>query len=114
MVEGLLPVSVGLPSFAELTILPDGQLRDELARSLPDPSLEPRPRSRDSRGDEGRPLVVDLCDRLYPLLLSDYSRRLEIVSLAADGPVIRVIGRVIADLEAVRSEGMSLFEDRPA
>jgi len=114
LVEGLLPVSVGLPGLAELTVIPQGPLAEELARALPDPAFDPLPRSRDSRGDDGRSVVVGLCDRLYPLLLSEYSLRLELASPAADGPVIRVIGRVIADLEAVRSDGTSLFEDRPA
>jgi len=113
-VESLLPVSVGLPGLAELTVIPEGQLAEELDRALPELALEPHSRSRDSLGDDARLLVAGLCGRLYPLVRSEYSRRLELASLAADGPVIRVIGRVVADLEAVRSEGSSLLGEEHA
>jgi len=105
LLEDLLPVSAGLPALAELTLLPDGALGVELARTLPDLGDVPAPQSRDSQADDGRVLIADLSGRLYPLLIGEYARRLEVATPAADGAVVRTIGRAIADLEVIRAEG---------
>lgn len=115
LLEVLLPVSVGLPGLEELTILPEGTLGDELARALPelDQALAERgrvrgPRDRDSRADDGLSLIADLSGRLYPLILADCARRLEVRSPAADGAVVRAVGRAMADLEVVQAERAAL------
>jgi len=112
-------VSAGLPGLEELTILPEGTLGDELARALPDrgQALAERgrvrdPRDRDSREYDGLSLIADLSGRLYPLLLAEYARRLELCSPAADGAVVRAMGRAMADLEVVRAEG-AVLRGRP-
>ncbi|MGO9332991.1 MAG: hypothetical protein ACLQCU_02855 [Acidimicrobiales bacterium] len=119
LLEVLLPVSAGLPGLEELTILPEGTLGDELARALPDrgQALAERgrvrdPRDRDSREYDGLSLIADLSGRLYPLLLAEYARRLELCSPAADGAVVRAMGRAMADLEVVRAEG-AVLRGRP-
>jgi len=114
----LLPVSVGLPGLKELTVLPEGPLGEELARTHPELPTRTHPErpigptreSGDSQPDEGASLVADLCGRLYPLLLAGYARRLESSSPAADGAVVRTLGRLAADLESVRSEALALIE----
>jgi hypothetical protein len=114
LLEGLLPVSVGLPSPQDLTVLPDDTLGKELARVLPaqvlpasDQGLSPR--DRVSPTDDGLRLIADLSGQLYPVLLAAYLRRLEDSSPAADGAVARVLGRAVADLEVVRAEGTALI-----
>jgi hypothetical protein len=107
LLEELAPVSVGLPGLAEVTVVPDGPLGAELARALP---ISGGPvQSRDIATDDGWSLITDLCDRLYPLLLAEYARRLELASPAADGAIVRALGRVTTDLETVRAEGATLL-----
>jgi hypothetical protein len=118
LLEALLPVSRGLPGLAELTVLPEGLLGECLARALPEPdnvsSVPAAPSgSRDSPPDNGLKLVFELTGRLYPLLLAEYALRLELCTPAADRPVVRTIGRAVADLEVVRAEGAALCS-RPA
>ena len=105
-------MSAGLPGLEELTILPDGTPGDELARALPDPDQAPAERgrvrgsrARDGLADDGPSLMADLSGGLYPLLLAEYARRLEGCSPAADGAVVRAIGRAMADLVLVQEEG---------
>jgi len=128
LLEGLLPVSVGLPSLKDLTVLPDDALGDELARVLPvrllpapvPPDLAPghdrgpSPGNRDSRTDDDIRLIADLTGQLYPVLLAAYRRRLELSSPASDGAVTRVLGRAVADLEVVRAEGAALVGSQRA
>ena len=112
LLEDLLPVSAGLPGAAELTVLPESPLGEELARSLPVPGRDPgAPRSaeRDSRPDNGLELVSGIVSRLYPLVLGEYALGLERCTPAADGAVARGIRRAVADLEAVRAEGAALL-----
>ena len=42
LLESLLPVSKGLPGWEELTVVGDGPLGDELARTLPESAGAPR------------------------------------------------------------------------
>jgi hypothetical protein len=122
LLEGLLPVSVGLPSPQDLTVLPDDTLGKELARVLPAQVLPAQvlpasdqglsPRDRVSPTDDGLRLIADLSGQLYPVLLAAYLRRLEDSSPAADGAVARVLGRAVADLEVVRAEGTALIGSR--
>lgn len=107
--EGLLPVSVGLPGPYELTVLPGGVLGDELARALPEaPGELVGGEFRDSPTVSGPRLVVDLVERLYPLLAGEYARHLESPGPASDGPMLRCMGRAAADLEAIRADGAAL------
>jgi hypothetical protein len=109
LLEELLPVSVGLPGLADVTVLPEGPLGAELARALPSrESASSIGGSRDSETDDGWLLISDLSGRLYSLLLADYARRLELSSPAADGAIARTLGRAMADLEVVRTEGATL------
>jgi hypothetical protein len=113
LLESLLPVSTGLPGLEELTVLPENHLGDELARALPERddgscSAGTAPGSRDSPPDTGLQLVADVTGGLYPLLLAEYALRLELCTQAADGAVVRTIGRAVADLEVVRAEGSAL------
>ena len=115
LLEGLLPVSVGLPRIDELTVLPEGVLGSELARVLPDPGCQDfdpasDPRTHDRQADDGNSFIDDLCSHLYPSLLAAYGERLETSSPAADGAICRIVGRAVADLEAVRAEGLALVD----
>jgi hypothetical protein len=112
-------VSVGLPSLDGVTILPEGPLGAELALALPalggavrvsgDAGLSGEAPSGDARlpGD-ARPFVAEISSRLYRQLLAGYAHRLEVSSPAADGAVVRTLGRAMADLEAVRAEGLAI------
>ena len=113
ILEELLPVSPGLPGLDELTALPGGLLGEELARCLPD-RVETGAAPAPGAGglgrppDDGRRLLGDLCGGLYPHLMAEYVRHLEKCTLAADGAVVRTIGRAVADLETIRAEGTAL------
>lgn len=114
LLEELLPVSVGLPGPEELTVLPVGALGDELARALPDrghagPDPGPGAQSGDLPQDDGLLLVADVSGRLYPCLLGEYARLLDLCAPAADGPLVRTVGRAVADLEVVRAQGAKLL-----
>lgn len=115
--EELLPVSVGLPSLDEVTVLPDGPLGAELDLTLPALGdavrLAGDARPSESAGEaaeagDARAFVAELSSRLYGQLLAEYSRRLEVSSPASDGAVLRTLGRVVADLEVVRAEGFAI------
>ena len=106
-------MSPGLPGLDELTALPGGLLGEELARCLPD-RVETGAAPAPGAGglgrppDDGRRLLGDLCGGLYPHLMAEYVRHLEKCTLAADGAVVRTIGRAVADLETIRAEGTAL------
>ncbi|MGA3214148.1 MAG: hypothetical protein ABSD97_00470 [Acidimicrobiales bacterium] len=112
LLEDLLPLSPGLPGPAELTVLPEDLLGDELARALPEQGDDAFPGMAagfcDSPSDNASQLVADLAGGLYPVLLARYRLRLQLSSPAADGAVVRTIGRAVADLEAVQAEGVAL------
>lgn len=122
LLESLLPVSKGLPGWEELTVVGDGPLGDELARTLPESAGAPRvfpagggssdtrPDSALAFSDAGLELVADLVGRLYPLLLDGYGSHLGACTEAADGAVMRMLGRAVADLEVVRAEGSVLCQ----
>ena len=112
LLEVLLPVSPGLPSPEELTVLPGGALFAELAGALPDLEDRAGPRDGDSPQDTGPALVVGLVGRLYPALLDEYARRRNDCAQAGDGAIGRAIARAFADLELVRSEGAVLCADK--
>ena len=107
LLEGLLPVSAGLPGLAELTVVPDGPLGVALARALPVGASAPV--GREGPDEDGPSLIADLTAHLYPLLLTGYLRRLEAATPAADGPVVRILGRAVADLEVVQAEAALLL-----
>ncbi len=110
LLEDLLPVSPRLPSLEELTVLPAGPLGDALSQALPEPDEAWAASPGDSPGDDGWRLLARLSGRFYPLLLADYRHRLAICSPAADGALVRTIGRAVADLETVRAEGDALVK----
>jgi len=87
----LLPVSVGLATPEELTVLP----ACELGRSVAELDRAPE-------------LVRAVLTGCYPLLLSAYRELLAAASSPADGALWRVLGRVLYDLEVVASDGAVL------
>jgi hypothetical protein len=113
LLEELLPVSVGLPGLAELTVLPESVLVVELNRALPDPGAGPAGPAGGVGGGEavlgdGCRLVAEITGPLYDLLLAEYALRLGVCTEAADGAVVRSLKRAVADLEVVRAEGAAL------
>lgn len=91
----LLPVSVGLPSSAELTASPGSDVDAALAFLG---GLEP-PR-----------LVAVTVSVLYPAMLDGWRHRLELASPFSDPPLARVLRRAIDDLDAVRTDGEPLVD----
>jgi hypothetical protein len=105
LIEELLPVSVGLPSFEELTVIPGGALGDELGRILPEIGLDSGPATT---AEDGRELVVAMALGLYPRLVGEYTSLLQLCTPACDGAVARIMTRALGDLETVRAEGVEL------
>ena len=93
VVEELLPVSAGLPEPGTCTRAPSLELVEALELAVD--------------GDD-----VDLLDALlgalYPAMAAGYAERLAVASPAADPPVVRAVGRLLADLDAVRRDGAVL------
>jgi hypothetical protein len=117
LIEELLPVSVGLPPIAELTVLPEGELVDELSRVLPErEAASDGPVVAEGTGNvrngdrDGRWLVGELVGPIYQLLLAQYYRQLEACEPASDGAVVRNLQRAVADLEVVRASGATLSD----
>jgi hypothetical protein len=99
----LLPVSVGLPGAEELTCSPGAQVEKALEAATA-PSLDV-----DS-------LFAGLVDVIYGSLIDSYRQRLASASPACDPPVVRVLDRLVADVESVRRSGATLTRagrDRP-
>lgn len=90
LLEERLPVSVGLPGAVASTRAPSLDLDAALATLV--------------AGDDGD--VLDgLLGALYPAMVAGYVDRLAVASPAADPPIVRMLGRLLADLDAVRREG---------
>lgn|GEM_PF-1305976 len=81
--EGLLPVSVGLPPPSAVTVAPG----EAVASSLSDLAR--------TRADG---LAAEMSGRWYPALSQAYGRRAGTLSPAADRPHAVVLARVLADL----------------
>lgn len=112
--EGLLPVSVGLPN-AELATAPSGPLVAgsiaELAEGRqpdPVPGVGRQPGAGPARRRPGE--VPDVASSWYDTLLAAYRHRLVWTAPAADGPLERVLCRLVADLEAERTAVGSVWE----
>ena len=93
LVEERLPVSVGLPGIAECTRAPSHEIGEALATAV--------------AGDDAEVLDA-LLGALYPAMSAGYAERLAVASPAADPPVARLLGRLLADLDAVRRDGALL------
>lgn len=91
--EELLPVSVGLPGAAELTVPPtdgfDATLRELAALEV-------------------GILVTVLVEDVYPALLAAWAAHAATASPVADAALVRTLRRAGADLAAVRDEGATL------
>ena len=99
LLEGLLPVSAGLPGLSELTVCREGELVELLERVMPvrvgtDPL-------------DGREIAGEVLGELYPRLLREYAGVLERCEPASDGAVARSVRRAMADLEVIRAEGLA-------
>jgi hypothetical protein len=86
--EQLLPVSVGVAGAGGEAAPPDTPL------GAAGEALGPAPAA------SGSSTVLRLASAWYEALLQAYSFRLERLSTAADGPLERVLQRLVADLEA--------------
>lgn len=97
-IEARLPVSIGLPGTDALTRSPSPQIDAVLALVV-----EPGP----------DPAVVDgLVRGLYPAMAAAYRERISVGSPVADGPVVRALARIVADLDTVTAEGLALLGNR--
>lgn len=93
-VEERMPVSVGLLDVAACTRSPSPEV-DEALALLAGP------------GDDAD--VLDgLLGALYPAMDEGYALRAVAASPACDPPVVRLIGRLRCDLDAVRREGLAI------
>jgi hypothetical protein len=93
-----LPVSAGLPTAADLTV--GGPVAAELLGLLP------------TAGSPGETLEA-LVKAIYPAMMTGYRRRLALAGEAADGPIVRVLRRVLADLAQITDEGSAIVRGRP-
>jgi hypothetical protein len=94
LIEERLPVSVGLPGAAACTRAPSPEVDAALAAIV-------------AAGDDAE--VLDgLLGGLYPAMGAGYAERLAVASPAPDPPVQRLLGRVLADLDAVRRDGAEI------
>ena len=84
LIERRLPVSIGLAHASEATRSP-GPAHDALIERLASVDLEP--------------LVDELGTLWYPSMLDTYQEHLKICAVAADGPIQRMLGRIVYDLE---------------
>jgi len=116
LLEDLLPVSAGLPSADDLTVLPAGPLAEALDRALPavppgaDDTADRVLQAGGSQPDGGCALVADLVEGLYPALSAVYEHRIATAGAAADGPLVRTLTRVSSDLREVTARGAMLVE----
>jgi len=95
-IEERLPVSVGLPGTEECTRSPSVIVDQAIALAV-------EPGSDDE-------VVAALVAGLYPAMADAYRDRMAAASWASDAPVVRAIGRVLDDLEAVMAEGAALID----
>lgn len=94
LLEERLPVSVGLPDATACTVSPSEALDAALAALV------------------GAPSDADLLDGLlggvYTAVAAGYAERLAVASPVADPPVVRLIGRLLADLDVLRRQGAEI------
>jgi hypothetical protein len=93
-----LPVSVGLPTSAELTV--GGPVVEEVLALLA---------VAESPGETLEAIVK----AIYPAMMSGYRRRLALAAEAPDGPIVRVVRRALADLGQITDEGAAIVRARP-
>lgn len=93
LVEELLPVSAGLPGPAACTRAPSSEIDEALEMAV--------------AGDDAEVLDA-LLGAVYPSMSAGYAERLAVASRAADPPVVRALGRLLADLDAIRRDGALL------
>lgn len=91
--EELAPISVGLPDVASGTV-PAGPAQQAALEQL--------------EAAEPAAFLSALVNPWYPAMERAYQERLARCHRAADAPLRRVLQRVVADLDAVRSEGVEL------
>jgi hypothetical protein len=94
-IEDRLPVSVGLPGTDACTRSPSPSVDRALALCV-EPAAD-------------HDVLAALVGVLYPAMTSAYRERIAVASPAADRPVVRALGRVLADLESVIAEGEALL-----
>ncbi len=116
----LLPVSVGLPKSDELTCSAGAAVDLVLDRLGPPareagrdtgPVLVPTGHGRHGGAPAGPALVEHVATTFYPGLLAAYESRRAACSPAADGPVLRAMVRVIADLHAELDAALQVRRD---
>lgn len=99
LVEERLPISAGLPGVAACMRSPSPELDAALALIV-------------SGGDDAD--VLDgLLGALYPAMAVGYADRIAVASPAADPPIVRLLGRLLADLDALRREGAEVAAQLP-
>lgn len=91
--EELLPVSIGLPGAAELTVPPTERFSATLT---------------ELGGLGAESLVTVLVEDAYPALLATWAAHAASASPVADAALVRTLRRTVADLTAVRDEGTPL------
>jgi hypothetical protein len=119
----LLPVSAGLPDAGALT-RSAGAAIDEALDLLGPPPGHDLVEDPDGSGSaspgaapdlvgpflDGPALVDHVATSFYPSLLAAYEARRRVHSPAADGPVLRVLVRVVADLRAELMSASAIAE----
>lgn len=98
--EERLPVSVGLPDAEQLTRTPSDAVELAVETVVSD--------------GEDADVLDGLVGALYPSMAAGYGERLACASPAADPPVVRVLGRLLADLDGLRREGAEVAALLPA
>ncbi|MGH9298051.1 MAG: hypothetical protein ACRDZP_08770 [Acidimicrobiales bacterium] len=102
--EALLPVSVGLPSASQSTCPHSPELEETAAETLPGDPVGPAP----DGGKAERTTPADPL-RLLGLLASAYRVRLAHPHQSADKPVLRVLSRLVSDVEFRLIETAEIF-----
>jgi hypothetical protein len=95
MIEDRLPVSVGLPGTDACTRSPSSSV-DRAISLCVEPAVD----------DD---VLIALVGALYPAMAAAYRERIAVASPAADRPIVRALGRVLADLESVIADGNALL-----
>jgi hypothetical protein len=98
LVEERLPVAFGLPGVADCTRRPSSELDAALAVL--------------AAADDADALDA-LLGSLYPAMASSWAEHVVAASPAADPPVVRMLGRLLGDLEAVRRDGTAVAARLP-
>jgi len=98
LVEELLPVSAGLPGPESWTQAPSREIDEAFVAVV---------------GGDDAEVLDALLGAVYPSMAAGYAERLAVVSRAADPPVVRAVGRLLADLDTIRRDGALLAGDLP-